>query len=150
MTRRRITPRKLLVASVGVATLNYLGVAPTACGGTTIDETKEGTGGNAGAGGSAGAAGSSGKSGGSGAGGKTPPSPTVANLMAPPPSPTVANLMAPPPFPTVANLMAPPPPFPTVANLMAPPPPPPIVDASTDTGPKRDGGAAKDAASEGD
>jgi hypothetical protein len=143
MTRRRITPRKLLVASVGVATLNYLGVAPTACGGTTIDETKEGTGGTAGAGGGAGAAG------GSGAGGKTPPSPTVANLMAPPPSPTVANLMAPPPFPTVANLMAPPPPpFPTVANLMAPPPPPPIVDASIDSGPKRDGGAAKDATSD--
>jgi hypothetical protein len=144
MTRRRVTPRKLLIASVGVATLNYLGAAPTACGGTVVEEGKntDGTGATAGAGGSG------------GAGGVPAAGGNVGNLM-PPPSPTVANLMAPPivtvtppPFPTVANLMAPPlpttvpPPFPTVANLMAPPPPPPVKDASSDVdaGNTKDGG----------
>jgi hypothetical protein len=124
MTRRRLSPRKLLVASVGVATLNYLGAAPTACGGKAVDESPAATGGNGGQGGDG----------------------SVGNLM-PPPNPTVANLMA-PPFPTVANLMPPPP---GVGNLMPPapdpteppppPPPPPIKDASVDVGPPRDAAA---------
>jgi len=96
MQDRRVNPRKLLVASVGVATLNYLGTGATACSSKVVDSTAQGV-------------------------GDAAPTPTVANLMAPPPTPTVANLMAPPPTPTVANLMAPPP-MPTVANLMAPPP----------------------------
>jgi hypothetical protein len=144
MIRRRVTPRKLLIASVGVATLNYLGAAPTACGGTVIDDSKktDEAGGAAGTGGNGGSAGTPVARGNGGAP-MPPPSPTVANLMAPP-----SATVSPPPFPTVANLMAPPmpsvvpPPFPTVANLMAPPPPPPVKDAGND---KPDSGAAKDA-----
>jgi len=135
MTRRRIAPRKLLIASVGVATLNYLGVAPAACGGTVTDEQGNGTGGTAGAGpgGAAGAGGKVGVGGKPSSAGANDRDASTGNLMppptpsTPPPFPTVANLMAPPPNPTV------PPPFPTVANLMAPPPPPPrVVDAGAD------------------
>ena len=123
MTRRRLSPRKLLVASVGVATLNYLGAAPTACGGKA-DEGPTATGGNGGQGGSAGSDGS------------------VGNLM-PPPNPTVANLM-PPPSPSVM-----PPPSTTVTN----PFPPPARDASVAPprdaiAPPVDAGAHKDAATD--
>lgn len=134
MPPRPMNSRKLLVASVGVATLNYLGTAATACSssvedGTTGDRTKLKDAGD----------------------GNVFPdgAPTVANLVAPPPMPTVANLMAPPPHPsarvdagtrdaapngpsdakvpphvrldaTVANLVAPPRFDATIANLMPP------------------------------
>ncbi|HEX3593605.1 MAG TPA: hypothetical protein VHU80_00850 [Polyangiaceae bacterium] len=121
----------MLVASVGVATLNYLGAAPVACGGKTNDHGPDAAVGT----------------GGSGTGGVVGVGGNVGNLM-PPPTATVANLMAPPPFPTVANLMAPPP-IPsmtvTVANLLAPPPmptvTPPRLDASIDAAaPAKDAG----------
>lgn len=93
MQERRVNPRKLLVASVGVATLNYLGTGATACSGKVVDSATQRVG-----------------DAGHDARPPTPPTATVANLLAPPPPmPTVANLMAPPPMPTVANLMAPPP-----------------------------------------
>ena len=68
----KLLPRKLLIASIGVATINYVAVA---CGGSTTpgDTTlKEG-------------------------GSDTAQPPTSGNLPAPPP-PTSANLPAPPPI----------------------------------------------------
>jgi hypothetical protein len=130
MKRRHIAPRKLLVASVGVATLNYLGVAPTACGGEAIEHDKNTTDGSVATGGKTGSGGAV------GSGGKPPPSPTVANLMAPP-GPT----MTPPPFPTVANLMAPPPPTIVDASIDAPP------VKRTDAG-MTDGSSPKEASSD--
>jgi hypothetical protein len=84
MKRTKLNPRKLLVASIGIATIDYI----VACGGDVNDvanpETPHGTP----------------SVGGSGVG----PPPSVANLMIPPMGrggtggvpPTVANLMAPP------------------------------------------------------
>jgi hypothetical protein len=91
--RPRPNPRKLLVASVGVATLNYL---PAACAGATVANlVPPGRKQDAGADAADARPESS-----------VPPSPTVANLVAPapssstvPPSPTVANLVAPAPVP---------------------------------------------------
>lgn len=85
MKRAKINPRKLLIASVGVATIDYI----AACSGRASDEItvianlmpppyEMGVGGNG----------------------------TVANLVAPPPGvagATVANLMAPPPPPPGAG-----------------------------------------------
>ena len=71
----KLLPRKLLVASIGVATINYVA---TACGGTTTASTfKDG-------------------------GPDVVEPPTSGNLPAPPP-PTSANLPAPPPPPTDAS-----------------------------------------------
>ena len=90
MARRRPNPKKLLVASVGVATLNYL---PTACSSnstSTVANLMAGppysTGGGAGAGiVDSGADAADAKH--AGGGTSIPPSPTVANLMAPAPPP---------------------------------------------------------------
>jgi hypothetical protein len=84
MPRHRPNPRKLLVASIGVATLNYL---PTACTGTVANLMASpdiGTGG--------GGPGPARDSGADAAdarptGTAIPPSPTVANLLAPAPPP---------------------------------------------------------------
>lgn len=134
MPPRRMNPRKLLVASVGVATLNYLGTAATACSssvedGTPGDRTKIKDAaldqfhqvGNLMA----------------FDGGQPRPNPTVANLMAPPPRPSAtvdastrdaapngpSDAKAPPHIrldATVANLVAPPRFDATIANLMPP------------------------------
>lgn len=76
MTPKKLVARKLLVASIGVATVNYVG--PLACGGEKSTTSTFGDAGNDGNEG-------------------TPP--TSGNLAAnpPPPPPTSANLPAPPP-----------------------------------------------------
>ena len=76
---RKFLPRKLLVAALGVATINYVGVV--ACGGATTDGT-------------------------SGDDKKNVP-PTSGNLPSPPP--TDASPPLPPIPPTSGNLPAPPP-----------------------------------------
>jgi hypothetical protein len=133
MPPRRLNPRKLLVASVGVATINYLGTAATACSSSVEDGTPGDRTRTKDAGLDARAIGNVFPDG-------AHPPPVVANLVAPPPMPTVANLMAPPPHPsatvdastrdaapphvrfdaTVANLVAPPRFDATIANLMPP------------------------------
>lgn len=94
-TRRKLPGRKLLVASIGLATINYA----AACGYKSSGEPGKVT---------PPAAMDP---------GKQPPPPTSGNLVGPPP--TAANLVAPPnPPPSSGNLVPPP----TAANLVAPPP----------------------------
>jgi hypothetical protein len=118
MPPRRLNPRKLLVASVGVATLNYVGTTVTACS-SPEDDANQGrqTARDAGADHSA-----------------LPPGPGVGNLMPPRPQPDAkiqkpdADVHKPDAHlvrldATVANLVAPPPRWDaTIANLMILPP----------------------------
>jgi hypothetical protein len=94
MKRTKLNPRKLLIASIGVATVDYV----AACGGDAYGVANLMAPPYAGRGGTT---------------GYNIPG-TVANLMAPP---TVANLVIPPYPPTVANLVAP-----TAYPTMEPPP----------------------------
>ncbi|HEX2730118.1 MAG TPA: hypothetical protein VHM70_00880 [Polyangiaceae bacterium] len=124
MAKRRLQPRKLLVASSGVATISYLMSgcdAPRYSSVANLMAPVSSTQQEAGVGNPPDAGG--------------PPHPTgvIANLPAPPampvPSPVIANLPAPPspmPSPVIANLPAPPVmpapfPSPVIANLPAPP-----------------------------
>jgi hypothetical protein len=95
MAKRKLNPRKLLVASIGVATISYLGSGSVACSSDDDDERTRTKGDDKDAAGAQET-------------GTVPTSPTVANLVVAPP-PTVANLVvAPSPTATVANLVAPP------------------------------------------
>lgn len=93
-TRRKLPARKLLVASIGVATINYA----AACGYKSSGEPAKV------------------QPPAAMDPGQQPPPPTSGNLVGPPP--TAANLVAPPnPPPSSGNLVPPP----TAANLVAPP-----------------------------
>jgi hypothetical protein len=106
--RRKLPGRKLLVASIGVATMNYA----AACGYKSSADTSSNVQPPAAV----------------DPGTKDPVPPTSGNL-APPnppnPPPTAANLVAPPIVPPTSGNMVPPP---TAANLVAPP----LLDAGND------------------
>jgi hypothetical protein len=110
MKRTKLNPRKLLVASIGVATIDYI----AACGGDAYGVANLMAPPNTPSVG----------------GSRSTLPPTVANLMAPPYGPGGAGGYP----PTVANLMAPPSPYPMPSTLPDAGNPQPGQDAAVDAG----------------